>query len=65
MLSAGLKSLWEVKCWVLRKSVQLLTEQDSKEDRGELKEDRAFAFPYGKGKMTGILQIQEYRRMSK
>lgn len=40
-------------------------ETDSKEDSGELKEDRGFAFQYGKGSMTGILHIQEYPRMSK
>lgn len=48
-----------------RRSVQPPTERDSKEDSGELKEDRVFAFQYGEGRMTRILQIQEYPRMSK
>lgn len=44
--------------------MQLPTESDSK-DSGELKEDGGFAFQYGKGGMTGILQIQEYPRIWK
>lgn len=44
--------------------MKLLTERGSKEGSGELKEERGLAFQYGKGRMTGILQVQEYLRMS-
>lgn len=56
---------WEVISEVQIRSVQLPTEVVKRKDNCQLMEEREFVLQYGKGRMMGVLQIQNHPRMSK